>query len=103
MTETNSTFSETWDRVANLCPRLLPAVNVHRQHFRGALWYVLQNPINNEYFRLSDGAYHFTAMLDGRRSVGQVWQRGVDAFGEAAPTQGEVVELLSRLHAANLL
>ena len=103
MTETHSTFSETWERLASLRPRLLPSVNVHRQHFRGALWYVLQNPASNEYFRLSDGAYHFAAMLDGRRSVIQVWRLCTDTFKDVAPTQGEVVELLTRLHAANLL
>jgi len=103
VTEDHPTFSESWEQVANLCPRLLPAVNVHRQHFRGALRHVLQNPINNDYFRLSDGAYHFTAMLDGHQSVGQVWQMCQDTFGDAAPTQGEVVTLLFRLHATNLL
>ena len=103
MTEETPTINEPWDRVANLTPRLLPAVNVHRQHFRGALWYVLQNPANNDYFRLSDGAYHFVAMLDGRRSVSQVWQLCRDSFGDAAPTQGEIFELLSRLFATNLL
>jgi len=103
VTETRPTFSESWYRVANLTPRLLPAVNVHRQHFRGALWYVLQNPANNEYFRLNDGAYHFAAILDGRRTVNQVWRLSLEAFGDAAPTQGEVVDLLTRLYAANLL
>jgi putative peptide zinc metalloprotease protein len=97
------TFIESWYRVANLTPRLLGAVNVHRQHFRGVRWYVLQNPANNEYFRLSHGAYHFVAMLDGRRTVGQVWRTSMDTFGDAAPTQGEVVDLLTRLYAANLL
>jgi putative peptide zinc metalloprotease protein len=103
VTETRPTFIESWYRVANLTPRLLAAVNVHRQHFRGVQWYVLQNPANNEYFRLSRGAYHFAAMLDGRRTVGRVWRTCMDAFGDAAPTQGEVVDLLTRLYAANLL
>jgi len=103
VTETRPTFSESWYRVTNLTPRLLPAVNVHRQHFRGVQWYVLQNPANNEYFRLSHGAYHFAAMLDGRRTVGRVWRTCLDAFGDAAPTQGEVVDLLTRLYASNLL
>ncbi len=103
MTATRPTFIESWYRVANLCPKLLPAVNVHRQHFRGVQWYVLQNPANNEYFRLSHGAYHFAAMLDGRLTVDRVWRTCMDAFGDEAPTQGEVVDLLTRLYAANLL
>jgi len=97
------TFFESWYRVSDLTPKLSPAVKVHRQHFRGSKWYVVQNPANDEYFRLSDAAYHFVSMLDGRRTVNQVWRICMEAFGDDAPTQGEVVDLLSRLHGANLL
>ncbi|MEN8807937.1 MAG: hypothetical protein ABF291_10695, partial [Desulfobacterales bacterium] len=68
------TFSESWYRVSELTPRLLGNVTVQRQHFRGVRWYVLQDPANNQYFRLNDAAYHFVAMFDGRRTVSQVWR-----------------------------
>ena len=97
------TFIESWYRVSDLTPQLFGAVHVQRQHFRGHIWYVLQNPAKNDYFRLSDPAYHFAAMLDGRRTVNEVWRICMERFGDAAPTQGGVVDLLSRLHAANLL
>ena len=97
------TFSESWYRVADLSPRLLGAVKVHRQQFRGRNWYVLQNPANNQFFRLSDAAYHFVAMLDGRRTVSQVWRICMDKFGDAAPTQGEVITILGQLYTSNLL
>ena len=103
MTSNRPTFSESWYRVSELPPKLLGAVNVHRQHFRGVKWYVLQDPANNQYFRVSDAAYHFLAMLDGRRTVGQVWRICMERFGDAAPTQGEVIDLLGRLYASNLL
>ena len=97
------TFSESWYRVSELTPRLLGTVTVQRQHFRGVRWYVLQDPANNQYFRLNDAAYHFVAMLDGRRTVSQVWRICTERFGDAAPTQGEVIQLLCQLHASNLL
>lgn len=97
------TFSESWYRVADLTPRLHPAVDVHGQHFRGRKWYVLQNPGNNQFFRLSEAAYHFVAMLDGRRNVDKVWHICLDKYGDAAPTQGEVVSVLGQLYASNLL
>ena len=97
------TFSESWYRVSALTPRLLSAVKVHRQHFRGHKWYVLQNPASDQFFRLNDAGYSFAAMLDGRRTVSQVWQICMDKYGDAAPTQNEVIDLLGRLHAANLL
>jgi len=97
------TFSESWYRVAELRPKLHGAVDVQRQHFRGVRWFVLQDPANNRYFRLSEAAYHFVALLDGRRTVNQVWQTCMERFGDAAPTQGEVIGLLGQLHDANLL
>ena len=97
------TFSESWYRVSELTPRLLGTVTVQRQHFRGVRWYVLQDPANNQYFRLNDAAYHFVAMFDGRRTVSQVWRICTERFGDAAPTQGEVIQLLCQLHASNLL
>ncbi len=97
------TFSESWYRIAELTPRLHGAVNVQRQHFRGVRWYVLQDPASLQYFRLSEAAYHFAVMLDGRRTVNQVWQFCMERFGDAAPTQGEVIQLLCQLHGSNLL
>ena len=97
------TFSESWYRVAELTPKLHGAVDVQRQHFRGVRWFVLKDPANNRYFRLSEAAYHFVALLDGRRTVNQVWQICMERFGDAAPTQGEVIGLLGQLHDANLL
>ena len=97
------TFSESWYRVSELTLRLLDSVSVSRQHFRGIRWYVLQAPASNRYFRLNDAAYHFVAMLDGRRTVSQVWRICMEKFGDAAPTQGEVIQLLCQLHGSNLL
>lgn len=97
------TFHESWYRVASLRPRLLSGVQVHRQHFRGQLWYVLENPANNEFSRLSESAYRFIGILDGRRTVAEVWRTCNEQFGDAAPTQGEVIGLLGQLHCSNLL
>ncbi len=103
MSADRSTFSESWYRVSELTPSLLPAVKVHRQHYRGVRWYVLQAPSDNRYFRLSDAAYHFMALLDGRRTINTVWRICMDQFGDDAPTQNEVIQLLTQLHASNLL
>ena len=69
------TFHEAWYRVAQLCPRLLTSVQVYRQHFRGQMWYVLENATNNTFSRISSSAYQFVAQLDGRRNVAQVWKK----------------------------
>ena len=97
------TFHESWYRVAQLRPRLLSSVQVHRQHFRGQMWYVLENPSNNEFSRISVEAYRFIGMLDGRRTVAEVWQICNEQLGDRAPTQGEVIQLLGQLYSSNLL
>jgi len=100
------TFHEAWYRVAELRPRLLSGVRIYRQHFRGQLWYVLQNPANNQYSRLSPEAYHFMGLLDSPktgRTVSEAWRLCNEQLGDGAPTQPEVIHLLGQLHAANLL
>lgn len=97
------TFSESWYRVVDLTPRLATAVKIHRQHFRGRVWYILQDPTNDNFFRLSQAAYHFVVMLDGRRTVDQAWNVCTEQFGDDAPTQGEVIKLFGQLYTSNLL
>jgi len=97
------TFHEAWYRVADLHPRLLSGVQVYRQHFRGQMWYVLENPSNNQYSRISDEAYRFIGMLDGRRTVSECWRICNEQLADRAPTQGEVIQLLGQLHSVNLL
>jgi putative peptide zinc metalloprotease protein len=97
------TFHEAWYRVANLRPRLLSGVRVQRQHFRGQPWYILENATSDQYSRISEEAYRFIGLLNGRRTVSEVWQICNEQLGDRAPTQGEVIQLLGQLHAANLL
>jgi putative peptide zinc metalloprotease protein len=67
------------------------------------MWYVLENPANNEFSRLSVEAYRFIGMLDGRRTIAEVWTRCNEQLGDRAPTQGEVIQLLGQLYCSNLL
>jgi len=97
------TFSESWYRVADLSPRLRSTVQVHRQHFRGQMWHVLQDPGSNQFFRLNEPAYHFVAMLDGERTVAEVWRTCNEQLEDSAPTQGEAIQLLGQLYTSNLL
>lgn len=97
------TFSESWYRVAELRPRLRSTVQTHRQHFRGQTWHVVQDPSSNQFFRLNDEAYRFVALLDGRRTIAEVWKICNEQGGDGAPTQGEAIQLLGQLYTSNLL
>jgi putative peptide zinc metalloprotease protein len=97
------TFSESWYRVVDLRPALRSTVQIFRQHYRAQMWQVLQDPGTNQYFRLNESAYQFVAMLDGKRTVGEVWAACNETLGDEAPTQGEVIQLLGQLYSSNLL
>ena len=97
------TFSESWYRVAGTKARLRPSAQISRQHYRGERWYVVRDPAGNQYHRLSETAYRFVALLDGKRTVAEAWEQAGGALADDAPTQPEVIQLLSQLYAANLI
>jgi putative peptide zinc metalloprotease protein len=67
------------------------------------LSYVLENTSNNQFARLGEEAYRFIGMLDGTRSISDVWDVCNEQFGDDALTQPEVLQLLGQLYAMNLL
>jgi putative peptide zinc metalloprotease protein len=103
MAEAQSTFSESWHRVAGQRIALQPAARLRRQNFRGERWFVVENPFTNEFFRLTPAAYEFVARLHPQRTVDEVWRECLERFPDQAPGQGQVLELLGQLYFANLL
>ncbi len=97
------TFSESWYRLADQRISLRPGVKIGRQFFRGELWHVLEDPFNNQFFRLQPAAYAFVGRLKPDRTVQQVWQECLDKDPNQAPGQEEVLRLISQLYYANLL
>jgi len=96
-------FSESWYKVAEIRSGLLDSVNVQKQFYRGDLWYVLQDSFNSNYSRISAEGYHFISRLTPDKTVGQVWEECLEIYKEKAPSQEEVIHLLSALHTYNLL
>ena len=97
------TFSESWYRVVQLRPRLRPTAQISRQYYRGERWYVVRDPAGNQFHRLSDPAYRFVGLLDGSRTIGEAWELVGGQLADDAPTQPEVIQILSQLYAANLI
>ena len=95
--------SASWYRLANLRPTLKPQAQVRRQHFRGHTWHVVRDPASGRFHRLTPAAYRLLGLLDGRRTMDEVWETAVSRMGEDAPGQEEVIALLSQLHGADLL
>ena len=96
-------LSPLWYRVADLRPRLRPHVRVQRQRYRGETWYHLGSAMSGRRHRLNRAAYRLVGHLDGRRSVGEVWEALARTLGDETPTQDEAIRILAQLNAAELL
>ena len=70
-----SLFSSLWYRVANLRPRLRTHAQIHRQKFRGQTWYILQDHQIGQFHRVSPVANLMINIMDGRRTMDDIWQR----------------------------
>jgi putative peptide zinc metalloprotease protein len=98
-----SLFSTHWYRVADLKPRLRSHAKFRRHHYRGQLWYVLDDQASGRHHRFTPAAYHFLARFDGNRNVQDAWDATMSKLGDDAPSQDEAIQLLGQLHAADVL
>jgi putative peptide zinc metalloprotease protein len=96
-------FSGSWYRVAGLKPRLRGHARVRRHRYRGETWYVLQDLASGQVHRFSSAGCMVIGMMDGRRTVQEIWESALDTLGDDAPTQDEMIRLLGQLHGAEVL
>lgn len=100
---TGSMFSADWYRVASLKPRLRGHVEIHRQRFRGSLWYVMQDPQGGRFHRLSPAAHLMLCLMDGRRTMQTIWEMLGSRLRSTPPTQDDCIALLAQLHGGDLI
>lgn len=98
-----SLFSNRWYRVADLTPRLRSHVDLQRQVFQGQTWYILQDAATGRLQRFSPEAYFIITLMDGHRTMQEIWEASCERHGDAPPPQDEAISLLSRLYAADVL
>ena len=96
-------FSTFWYRVAGLRPRLRGHARIHRHRYRGRVWFVLQDFSTGQFHRFEPAVYQVIGLMDGRRTVDEIWRATVDRLGDDAPTQDQLIRLLAQLHGADLL
>ncbi|MEH6628455.1 MAG: peptidase M50 [Motiliproteus sp.] len=96
-------YSSMWYRVAKLRPRIRSHAEIHRHEYRGQIWYVIREPSSGQYHRFTPAAYHFIGLMDGERSVDDIWHLVTKELGDDAPTQDETIQFLSQFHVANVL
>ena len=98
-----SLFSASWYRVANVRPRLRSHAVIHRHLYRGQLWYVLQDRSSGRFHRFSPVANLVIGLMDGKRTLREIWDIACTRLGDDAPTQDEVINMLASLHRADVL
>jgi putative peptide zinc metalloprotease protein len=89
--------SPDWYRVEALHLTLRPDVCIARQVLRGEPWFVYRNQVSGRQLRLNFAAHRFAGQLDGRRTVGEIWESLLDRLGDAAPSQQELVTVVQQL------
>ena len=99
----DSYFSPSWYRVAELKPRLRSHTQIHRHEYRGRVWYILQDHAGGKSHRFTPEAYRFIGLMDGQLTVQQLWDAVSIEAGDEAPTQDDIIRLLGQLHAADSL
>lgn len=96
-------LSQNWYRVAERKPRLRRHSQLHRTRYRGQLWYVLQDRTSGRFHRFSPSSYRVISMLDGTRTMQEIWDTTCEQLDDETLTQDEVIRLLAQLHAADVL
>jgi putative peptide zinc metalloprotease protein len=96
-------LSQSWYRVADLRPALKSQTQIRRHRFRGEPWYVIQDPASGRFSRFTPAAYQLLGLMNGKRSMDEIWDVAVEQLGDETPSQEEVIGLLSQLHGADLM
>ena len=96
-------FSRDWYRIASLKPRVRDHVSVHAHRYRGRRWYLLEDHVTGQVRRLSPQSYLLYGLMNGERTVDELWDIASRRLGEEMPTHEEMLQLLASLYQGNLI
>ncbi|MCP3849890.1 MAG: hypothetical protein GY694_06590 [Gammaproteobacteria bacterium] len=96
-------ISNHWYRVAKLAPKLHSHVEIHRHDYRGLIWYMLEDTTTGRNHRFNPAAYQFIGLLNGQRSVQDIYDQICEQLKDYAPGQESIIQILGQLHSADLL
>ncbi len=100
---TEALQSSNWYRVADLKPRLRGHVRIHRHAYRDQVWYVVEDRMAAKYHRFNPASHRVICLMDGRRTMDQVWRELTRSLDADTPSQEEVLSLLGQLFGADLI
>lgn len=91
-----------WHLLSEQRFRRRAAITTTQQTFRGQGYVVLSDRVTGTHLRLSERARQVWALLDGRRTLDEVWQTLMQRPA-IAPSQGEIVEWVMQLVGSGLI
>ncbi|MFV8570618.1 hypothetical protein ACNQ6O_05320 [Marinobacter sp. SBS5] len=100
---TAASSNPNWPLLAPLCPRLRKHVRTYPRQYRGERWYLLRDQASGRHLRFNASAYEFIGRLDGEHSVEEIFSKTHAVLGEDAPSQDDIVLILTQLFAMDLL
>lgn len=96
-------LNENWYQVNNLNVKLHDNAIIYKQYQKGKLFYIIKEPLNNKFFQITPQAYNFITTLNLNDTVDNLWEDYLQKNPKLAPSQKEVIDILSTLHQLNLL
>lgn len=102
-TMTSTSSNPNWPLLANLRPKLRKHVSTYPQQYRGERWYLLRDQTSGRHLRFNASAYEFIGRLDGETSVEGIYHKVLTVLGDDAPTQDEILLILTQLFTMDLL
>lgn len=100
---TNIYYSEYWYKISQLKVSILPISDIKKQVFRDKVYYIIHDPYNNSFFKISKDTYFFLVSLNTTHTIEYYWEKSLNSSAEKTPSQAEILELLIQLHKYNLL
>lgn len=76
---------------------------VHRHVYRDTVWFVLQDRSSGRFHRFTPAAYRLIAMMDGTRTLDDIWELAVSQLDVDAVTKDELARLVGQLYSADVL
>jgi len=89
--------------IRRLRPKLRQDIRITEQTFRGQSWFVVQDPLTCQFFRIGPAEYRFVRELDGGRTVGEILEQLAAQLGEETLSPELASRLLNYLQQSNLL
>lgn len=95
-------FEEYAPRLRRLRPKMRADAEIIPQKFRGQNYFVLQDPVTLQFYRIAETEREVVGQFDGQSTLGEIHDRLKAKFGAEAPSFRDLARFALMLRQANL-